>query len=255
MAATGFTPISLYSTTTAAAVPLAANLVAGELAINTTDGKMYFKNTGGVVTLLASIVTAVANGGTGTTTSTGTGSVVLNTSPTLVTPALGTPASGVLTNVTGLPLTTGVTGTLPVLNGGSGVTTSTGSGSNVLNTSPTLVTPVLGTATADNLSFTSPSSILNVPVGTTAQRPSGATGQIRYNTVFQSYEGYNASAWASLGGGATGAGGDTVFVQNSKAVTTSYAIPATQNASSVGPITVPSGVTITVPSGSRWVIL
>ena len=61
---------------------------------------------------------------------------------------LGTPAAFVATNVTGLPLTTGITGTLPVTNGGTGVTTSTGSGNTVLSTSPTLVTPALGTPSA-----------------------------------------------------------------------------------------------------------
>ena len=49
MAASGFTPIQLYRTTTAAAVPLAANLAAGELAINTTDGILFYKDTAGVV--------------------------------------------------------------------------------------------------------------------------------------------------------------------------------------------------------------
>lgn len=87
----------------------------------------------------------VLNGGTGVTTKTGTGNVVLSTSPTLVTPALGTPSSGTLTSCTGLPIDAGTTGTLTVLRGGTGTTTSTGTGNVVLSSSPTLVTPALGT--------------------------------------------------------------------------------------------------------------
>ncbi|MCX6109562.1 MAG: hypothetical protein NTZ90_08170 [Proteobacteria bacterium] len=65
---------------------------------------------------------AVGNGGTGTSASTGTGSVVLSNSPNLVSPALGTPTSINLTSATGLPLTSGVTGTLGTANGGTGTT-------------------------------------------------------------------------------------------------------------------------------------
>lgn len=82
-------------------------------------------------------------------------------SPTLVTPALGTPASGVLTNCTGLPVSTGVSGlaagiaaflaTPSSANLGTALTDKTGTGSNVFATSPTLVTPQLGEATATNL--------------------------------------------------------------------------------------------------------
>lgn len=100
----------------------------------------------------------VLNGGTGVTTSTGTGSVVLSNSPTLVTPALGTPASGTATNLTGLPISTGVSGlgsgvatflgTPSSANLASAVTDETGSGALVFANSPTLVTPALGTPSA-----------------------------------------------------------------------------------------------------------
>ena len=103
----------------------------------------------------------VANGGTGVTTSTGTGAVVLSNSPTLVTPALGTPASGTATNLTGLPISTGVSGlgtgvatflgTPSSANLISAVTDETGTGSLVFATSPTLVTPALGTPSSATL--------------------------------------------------------------------------------------------------------
>lgn len=76
MSATNYTPIQLYRTTTASATPSAGNLADGELAINLTDEKLYFKNAGGTVKLLAANLTPVGNGGTGTTTQFTTGSVV-----------------------------------------------------------------------------------------------------------------------------------------------------------------------------------
>lgn len=95
-----------------------------------------------------------------------------------------------------------------------------------------------------------------ISAGTTAQRPvSPANGQIRYNTTTSQFEGYQGGAWGQLGGGATGAGGDEVFVENSRVVTTNYTIPVGKSAESVGPITINSGITVTVSSGERWVVL
>ena len=66
---------------------------------------------------------------------------------------------------------------------------------------------------------------------------------------------YKVGVWGQIGGGATGNGGDQVFVENSQVVTASYEIPVGRNASTVSPITINGGVVVTVPSGSRWVVL
>jgi hypothetical protein len=166
MAQAGFTPIQLYHSATPAAAPTAGNLIAGELAINTADGILYYEDSAGVVKPIAQNVTPVANGGTGVTTSTGTGNVVLSNSPTLVTPALGTPSALVGTNITGTAagltagnvttnanLTGAITstgnatalGSFSSANLAGALTDETGSGAAVFATSPTLVTPILGT--------------------------------------------------------------------------------------------------------------
>jgi len=94
-----------------------------------------------------------------------------------------------------------------------------------------------------------------LPVGTTAQQPTGVAGKIRYNSTNTKFEGYSNGAWSSIGGGATGGGADQVFVENGVTVTTNYTLTTGYNAESVGPITINSGVTVTVPTNQRWVIL
>jgi hypothetical protein len=109
------------------------------------------------------------------------------------------------------------------------------------------------TATLDS-SFNS-TGALKLPVGTTAQQPTGANGKIRFNSDIGKYEGYAGTSWSSLGGGATGGGSDEIFIENGQTVTTTYSIPSGKNAMSTGPITINAGATVTVPSGSRWVVL
>ena len=193
MAATNYTPIQLYRTTTAAATPSAGNLADGELAINTTDEKLYFKNTAGVVKLLASsagasgTVTSVdVSGGTtgltfsggpitssGTITMAGTldadnggtvqssytvGDILYASSTTALSKladvatgnALISGGVGVAPSWGKIGLTTHVTGTLAVGNGGTGATTLTG--------------VVIGNGTSAFTTVTAPSGTI---VGTT----------------------------------------------------------------------------------------
>jgi hypothetical protein len=98
-------------------------------------------------------------------------------------------------------------------------------------------------------------SQIEVPVGATADRGTSNTGAFRFNTDINQFEGYNGSAWGAVGGGATGGAGDQVFYENDKTANNTYTITAGKNAMTTGPLTIANGATITVPAGSRFVIL
>ena len=102
---------------------------------------------------------------------------------------------------------------------------------------------------------TSTTGSAELPSGTEAQRDgSPSAGYIRFNTDVDQFEGYNGTTWASVGGGATGGGSDTWAVEHDNTITQSYTISTGKNVISAGPLTVNSGATVTVPSGSTWVI-
>ena len=276
MSAPGFTPVQLYRSTTASAVPSAGNLAAGELAINTTDEKLYFKNAGGTVKLLAANVTPAENGGTGQSSYTvgdllyASGSTTLSKlADVAIGNALISGGVGVAPSWGKVGLTTHVSGTLPVANGGTGTATAFTSGSVVFAGASGVYSQDnsnlfwddtnnrLGVRTATpavSLAVSATDAIL-VPVGTTGERPTGATGYLRFNSTTISFEGYNGTAWGSIGGGATGGGTDQIFYLNGQTVNTSYSIPNGQNAGTFGPISVASGITVTVPSGSTWTVV
>ena len=296
MSATGYTPIQLYYSTTAAAVPVNTNLANGELAINITDGKLYYKDNGGTVKLLAS------NAATTNVSSISFGSTGL------------TPATATTGAVT-------VAGTLATANGGTNLTTFTNSGvffasstsvmaqsanftwngSSLAVTGTVAVTGAL-TATLDS-TFSSTGALL-ISKGTTGQQPgSPVTGMLRYNTTTNQFEGYSGSsaAWNPVGGAslsndtststnvyplfanATSGTATTLYTGNAKllykpstgelqaavpvalngsfvnatTLVSSYTIASGQSAHSIGGtsgFTIPSGLSVTISSGSRWVV-
>jgi hypothetical protein len=112
-----------------------------------------------------------------------------------------------------------------------------------------------GTATFAGDVLLSGTGVLDLPVGTTAERPGSPTsGMIRYNSTVGQFEGYG-TAWGTIGGGAKGGGSDDVFYENGQTVTTNYTLTTNKNAVTAGPITINSGVTVTIPSGSSWVVV
>lgn len=80
-------------------------------------------------------------------------------------------------------------------------------------------------------------------------------GLIRFNAGSLQFEGYNGIFWGAIGGGATGALGDQVFVENDQIVMNDYTITAGKNAMTTGPITIGDGVFVTIPDGSVWTVI
>lgn len=109
------------------------------------------------------------------------------------------------------------------------------------------------TPTAVSDQANSSTGYFDLPAGTTAQRPvSPSSGNMRYNTSTNGFEGYNGTAWGSIGGGASAGG---AIYENTTTISSNYTLTTSTNGMSVGPITVASGVAVTVPSGARWVVL
>lgn len=122
--------------------------------------------------------------------------------------------------------------------------------------------PSIGSGTANAAAFTTISATGDVTfsgtgatklqASTTANRPgTPAQGMLRYNTTLSQFEGYNGTDWGGIGGAQAGG---AIQVNNTTA-SVSYTIATGTNGFSVGPITTASGVTITVASGQRWIIL
>ena len=225
--------------------------------------KFYLINNG-----LADAVTVKNTSGLGVTVPAGLAALVFNNGTDVVNPLTyftGTLTSSSATitggtiNGTTIGGSSAAAGSFTTL-AASGNTTLTGNlsvdGNTTLgNASGDTIT--LNAATANvpnNLNFNGTGSI-TVPNGTTGQRPTPAAGMIRYNTTDNSFEGYAAGEWGAIGGGATGGGGDQVFYENELTVTANYTLTTNRNAMSTGPITIDAGVTVTVPTGQRWVIL
>jgi hypothetical protein len=172
--------------------------------------------------------------------------------------------TGVTVTGTNANFTTGtfITATGITIQGTSGVFQSI-SGTTITGTTVTGTTANFTNGNFNSLSgisctFTSGIVVdsLTVPDGTTAERPvTPLTGNVRFNTSIIQFEGYNGTAWGTIGGGAKGGGPDQVFFENDQTVTTNYTLTSGKNAVSAGPVTINSGITVTIPSGTNWVVV
>ncbi len=335
MAQTGFTPIITYHSTSGAAVPDAANLSPGELAVNIADMKLYAENGSGVVTLLASADAAAGNFATVNTTNlevtnikakdgTAAASIADSTGKVTVTTELAVDnlnfAGNAITSTDtdgNIDLTPNGTGEVNIskvdIAGGEIDAVTLGTNSPVTEAQIDNINidgnTIAVTNTNGDLTLTpngtggltvSGTNSVTVPNGTTAQRDgTPASGMLRFNSDSSEFEGYNGTAWASVGGSAisndtstasdlypiyvdatTGTAANVYtsnaqylfkpstgelkvkapvaangIVVNAEAMSSDYTIDTGFNGFSVGPFTINGGVTLTIASGQRHVII
>ena len=317
MAQANYTPIQLYYSTTAAAVPVNTNLANGELAINITDGKLYYKDNTGTVKLLAdnavtTPVTSITFASTGLTPSTATSGAV-TVGGTLATGNGGTDittyttgdilyasATNVLSKLAsttaGYVLTAGGVGVAPAWAASTGGVTSFSAGT-------TGLTP--NTATTGAITLAGTLAIANGGTGQTTANTAFnalAPSQVSANGKYLTSDGTNTS-WGTISAGAslsndtatatnvypmfaaaTSGTPTTVYTSNANllykpstgefqasvpvalnglfvnatTLVASYTVASGQSAQSVGGtsgFTIPGGLSVTLSSGSRWVIL
>jgi hypothetical protein len=206
---------------TGIAVPAGASAFVYNTGVNVVDALSYFSGT-----LISS--SATITGGTINGTSVGASTASTGAFTTLS-------ASGTL-GVTG---NTALSGNLTV---DGNTTLGNASGDTITLNAATATIP-------NNLNFNGTGTV-RLPNGTTGQRPTPAAGMIRYNTTSGLFEGYTTQ-WGGIGG----ASANGAVYENAQSITENYTMTTNFNGESVGPITIASGVTVTIPSGSRYVIL
>jgi len=139
-----------------------------------------------------------------------------------------------------LDLTGSLASALPITDGGTGAATAADARTN-LGVTITNVSSQANSAT----------DFLDLPSGTTAQRGSPTQGSVRYNTDDSGFEGYDGAEWAPIGGGNTT---DAGLWEHAATITEDYSMTSGNNAVSGGPVSIASGITVTVPSGSVWTV-
>jgi len=181
---------------------------------------------------------------------------------------LGAKASDPTTDNDGDPLTAGdlyfntVSEVMKLYTGSAWVTAYVpGDASNITSTatgdvSATNVQAAIAELDTEKVPRTSTTGSAVLPSGTEAQRDgSPSAGYIRFNSDASSFEGYNGTAWGAIGGGATGGGTDAWALEHDNTITTDYTIGTGKNVINAGPMTINSGATVTVPTGSSWSIV